>query len=109
MNIPHYLLLSSRAGHHFNLKENEETGLGTSEVYKNKSGAKNGIISLQENSQLAKQYDQRESKDKRYYFVIKGGNGEIIFTSNLCDTKRERSLLIRKVKSYAVTTQIVNG
>ena len=52
-----------------------------SEFYETTQGCQNGIESVRVNSLIEANFDIRLSKDKKRYFVLKAGNGEIIGTS----------------------------
>jgi uncharacterized protein YegP (UPF0339 family) len=78
---------------------NNETIL-TSEMYKAKSGAMDGIESLKKNSVLDARYDRLESKGK-FYFVLKAANNQVIGTSEMYNTKQSRDDGIQAVKKVA--------
>jgi uncharacterized protein YegP (UPF0339 family) len=63
---------------YFNLKAANGRVILKSEMYKGKTGAKNGIESVKKNSALNKRYDRRESKKGGPYFVLLAGNKKVI-------------------------------
>lgn len=65
----------------FNLKAGNGQVILTSEMYKAKASALNGIESVKKNAVKAGQFEEKESKKGDPYFVLKAGNGEIIGTS----------------------------
>lgn len=65
----------------FNLKAANGEIILTSERYKAKASAQNGIESVKTNSADDVRYDRREASNGQPYFVLKAGNGEIIGTS----------------------------
>lgn len=79
---------------------NYETLL-TSETYKDKSSAQNGIASVKTNSQIDARYEKRTSTKNEPYFVLKGSNGEIIGTSEMYSSTSARDNGIAAVKSSA--------
>lgn len=72
-----------------------------SEGYKNKQGAENGIESVRENSPIDGRYERLDSKDDKYYFVLKAKNGEPIGHSETYEKKANREKGIEAVKRYA--------
>ncbi len=62
----------------FNLKASNGQIILTSEQYKSKSGAVNGIESVRKNAANEARFEVMTSKNGEPYFVLKAGNGEII-------------------------------
>lgn len=93
---------------------NNETIL-VSERYQNRSGAINGIKSVQENSQKLSRFEKLISetdKDEPYYFVLKARNGEPIGHSENYPTEQIRDKGIDSVHRNGCTTRIkdeING
>lgn len=90
----------------FNLHAGNGEIILTSEQYVSKDGAKNGIKSVQENSQIDSRYDKRTSQKGEPYFVLKAGNGEIIGTSEMYSSTGARDNGIQSVKTNGSTTVI---
>lgn len=67
----------------FNLKAGNGEVLLTSERYKTKASAENGIESVRKNSPLDERYDRRESSAGQPYFVLKAANHEVIGKSEM--------------------------
>ena len=63
---------------HFNLLATNGEIILSSELYKSKSGAKNGIASVQANATDESRYVRREGKRKQHYFVLRSGNNKTI-------------------------------
>ncbi|MEZ5490274.1 MAG: YegP family protein [Gammaproteobacteria bacterium] len=75
-------LYKDKAGEfRFRLKAGNGETVGSSEGYKAKAGASNGIESVKKNSQDDKRFEVYEGKNEKFYFRLKAGNGEIILTS----------------------------
>lgn len=72
-----------------------------SETYKTKSGAENGIESVKKNSQIDSAFKPEISKDKKYFFVLKAGNGEIIGNSEMYSSESTMKNGIEAVKKAA--------
>lgn len=67
----------------FNLKAGNAETILTSEQYTTKPAATNGIASVQKNSPEASQYEMREAKNGKPYFVLKAKNHQIIGQSQM--------------------------
>ena len=78
----------------------------TSEAYKDKSGCKTGIASVQINSQFDGSYRRKTSIAKEPYFTLVAGNGETIGTSEMYSTELARELGISGAKSNGRTNEI---
>lgn len=75
-------LYKDKAGEfRFRLKARNGENIGASEGYKAKSGAKNGIASVQKNCTEAGRFDVSEKKNKKWYFNLKAGNHQVILSS----------------------------
>jgi len=72
---------SSDGQFYFTLHAENNEKILTSEMYKAKQGAQNGIASVQSNVMNDSRYDRRTSKAGKPYFVLKAANGEVIGTS----------------------------
>jgi uncharacterized protein YegP (UPF0339 family) len=62
----------------FNLKAANGEIILTSETYKSKDAALNGIESVKKNSPLDDQYERKMSTSAQPYFVLKAKNHEVI-------------------------------
>jgi len=78
----------------------------TSEAYKDKSGCKSGITSVQINSQFDGLYRRKTSTEGQPYFTVVATNGETIGTSEMYSTELARELGISGVKFNASTNEI---
>ena len=63
---------------YFNLYDSNNEKILTSETYVSAYGAERGIASCQINSGIDGRYESFFGNDSRYYFRLKGANGEII-------------------------------
>lgn len=86
---------------HFNLKANNGQVILSSERYKAKASAINGIESVQTNAPHDNRYDRRTSKKDEPYFVLKAANGEIIGTSEMYSSIQAMENGISSVKVNA--------
>jgi uncharacterized protein YegP (UPF0339 family) len=78
--------------------DNGETIL-TSETYKAKPGALNGIESVKKNAPDDARYERKVSKAGKPYFVLKAANNEVIGTSEEYGDESGRDNGIAAVKS----------
>ncbi len=68
---------------YFNLKAGNGEIILTSEMYKAKDGALNGIESVRKNSSEEARYEIRQSVKDEPYFVLKAANGQVIGKSEM--------------------------
>lgn len=85
----------------FSLKAGNGQEILGSEGYTTKSACENGIESVRKNSQDDGRYDRLESKNGKYYFNLKAGNGQIIGTSEMYESASARDNGIESVKKNA--------
>ncbi len=83
---------------YFNLKSSNGQEILKSEMYKAKTGAKNGIESVKKNAALDDRYDRRESKKGAPYFVLLAGNKQIIGQSEMYSSASAMENGIQSVK-----------
>ena len=93
----------------FNLKATNGEIILTSELYKTKSSALDGIRSVIENAALDKRYEKRKTKKDKPYFVLKAGNGEIIGKSEEYSSKAAMEKGIKAVKKNAASASTENN
>lgn len=90
----------------FNLKAGNGEIILTSERYKAKDSAINGINSVKENSPKDERYDRRESSSNQPYFVLKAGNGEFIGKSEMYSSTSAMENGIESVKKNGPVAEI---
>lgn len=79
MPNPKFAIKKTRGGQFwFNLHAANGQVILTSERYKTKAGAKNGIKSVKTNGKKSGSYEQLKSKDGQHYFVLLAANKEPI-------------------------------
>jgi uncharacterized protein YegP (UPF0339 family) len=89
-----FVLKKTRAGNFvFNLVASNGQNILTSESYKSKRAALNGVESVRKNAGKKTNYEERMGKNKKPYFVLMAANKEIIGQSEM----------------YASTTNMRNG
>lgn len=84
----------------FNLRAGNNEVILTSERYRTKAGANNGIASVRENSQIDGSYEIRTS-GPQFYFVLNAANGQTIGTSERYTSAAGRDKGIASVKANA--------
>jgi len=92
---------SSNGQFFFNLLADNGERILTSEMYKAKPGALNGIESVKKNAPEDARYERKLSKGGKPYFVLKAGNNEVIGTSEEYSGESARENGIAAVKSAA--------
>jgi uncharacterized protein len=70
----------------FNLLAGNGEIVLTSEMYKAKPSARNGIASVQKNAPDAKKFEARTSKNGKFFFVLKAANAQVIGNSEMYET-----------------------
>jgi uncharacterized protein len=83
---------------YFNLKSSNGQTILTSEMYKTKPSALNGIESVKKNAPDDKRYTKKVSASAKPFFVLKAGNNQVIGQSELYDTEKARDAGIESVK-----------
>jgi len=107
--IPHYVIRDSADGKfYFVLEAENDKVVLTSETYYYKSSAITGIESVKVNSPIDARYDRRISVNKEPYFVLKGGNGEIIGTSEMYSSTYAMEDGIKVVKRIGPIAQTID-
>lgn len=65
----------------FRLKAGNGENIGSSEGYKAKASAANGIESVKKNATDPSRFEVFEGKNDKWYFNLKAGNHEVILSS----------------------------
>ena len=97
---------SSDGQFRFVLKASNGEIILTSELYRTRAAAENGIASVQANSPLDERYEKKVAKDGKPYFNLKAANHQIIGTSELYSSDAARDKGIASVKHNGPTTVI---
>lgn len=97
---------ASDGQYRFVLKAGNGEVILTSELYKSKASAQNGIESVQKNSPEDSRYERLEAKNGKPYFNLKAANHQIIGTSQLYSSEQSREKGIESVKNNASSTTI---
>ena len=107
MSAYYQLSNSSDGPFHFVLKaENMQTIL-TSQLYTEKSSARNGIAAVQSSCTDDDNYERMDSKNDKFYFNLKSPNHQVIGTSQMYTTAQSRDKGIESVKTNG-TCETIN-
>jgi uncharacterized protein YegP (UPF0339 family) len=90
----------------FNLKAPNGEKILTSETYKSKKGAEDGIGSVKTNAARDDRYERLKSSKNEPYFVLKAANGEIIGKSEMYSSESAMESGIKSVKLNGPTAGI---
>jgi uncharacterized protein YegP (UPF0339 family) len=97
-----YVLTKNTAAKYlFNLRDDNNEIILTSELYQAKNGALTGIKSVRENARDERRFVRKTSTNNKPYFVLTATNGEIIGTSELYSTTTARDNGINAVMDTA--------
>lgn len=97
---------ASDGQYRFVLKAGNGEVILTSELYKTKASAQNGIESVQRNSPEDNRYERLEAKNGKPYFNLKAANYQVIGTSQLYSSEQSREKGIESVKNNGSSTTI---
>jgi len=81
----------------------------TSEFYKNKQGALNGIDSVRRNSGSDRGFESRFATNSQRYFVLKANNNKIIGISEFYNSITDMEKYIKLVILYAKKAKLVDS
>ena len=87
----------------FRLKAGNGEIILTSEGYKNKAGAENGIDSVKTNAPVDARYERQMSTNDKYFVNLRAANAQVIGTSEMYETAAGRDNGIESVKTNAPT------
>jgi uncharacterized protein YegP (UPF0339 family) len=93
---------------HFHLKAHNGQIILTSQMYKEKSSAVNGIESVKKHASEDANYERKESHNGEPMFNLKAHNHQVIGTSQLYKSTESRDAGIASVKENAPTAEIVD-
>lgn len=97
---------SSDGQYRFVLKAGNAEIILSSELYKTRASAENGIASVQNNSGTPERYDSKEASNGKFYFNLKAANHQIIGNSQMYASAASRDKGIQSVMNNGSTTVI---
>jgi uncharacterized protein len=92
----------------FNLKAGNGQIILTSEPYASKQAAQNGIESVKKNAATDGRYERKASRKGEPFFVLKGGNGQVIGSSEVYSGGAAMENGIACVKKNAVQASVLD-
>ncbi|MFO1351327.1 MAG: YegP family protein [Gammaproteobacteria bacterium] len=97
---------SSDGQFRFVLKAGNAETILTSELYKTKASAQNGIASVQTNCQSDDRYEKKAAANDKIYFNLKAANSQVIGTSQMYSSESARDKGIASVKLNGTTETV---
>lgn len=91
----------------FNLKAANGQIILSSEMYRAKDGALNGIESVKKNAPIAERYAKLTAKDGSFYFTLKAANSQVIGNSEMYESESSRDEGIESVMQNAPAAKLV--
>lgn len=91
-----------------NLRSGNGRVILTSERYRRRASARNGIESMRANGADDRRFDRRESRAGQPYFVLTAANGQVIGQSQMYSSATAMERGVRSVKSNC-RTEVVEG
>ncbi|WP_271410191.1 YegP family protein [Pseudomonas sp. Q1-7] len=96
-----HLKKASDGQFHFNLNAGNGETILTSELYKAKDSALNGIESVRKNAARDGAFESKAASNGKFYFVLKATNGQVIGQSQMYASAASASAGIESVKHNA--------
>lgn len=93
---------------HFNLKSGNGQIILSSQMYKSRKSAENGIQSIKTNSSDESRFERREGKNGKPYFIIKAKNGLEVGRSQMYTSNSGMENGIKSVMTNAPNASIVD-
>ncbi|WP_337172356.1 YegP family protein [Gemmatimonas aurantiaca] len=90
----------------FVLKAGNAETILTSELYKARASAQNGIASVQTNSGQDERYEKKTASNGKFYFNLKAANSQVIGTSQMYASEASRDNGIASVKTNGSSTEV---
>lgn len=97
---------SSDGQFRFVLKAGNAETILTSELYKSKAAAENGIASVQSNCAQDERYERKTASNGKPFFNLKAANHQIIGASQMYSSEASRDGGIASVKSNGASSTI---
>lgn len=93
----------------FNLKASNGQVILTSELYKTKAAATNGIESVKKNASDEARFERKETKSGQPYFILKAGNHQEIGRSEYYSSKASMEKGIKSVQNHAPEARVTEA
>jgi uncharacterized protein len=92
--------------YYFRLKAGNGQVILTSEGYKQKASALNGVESVQKNAADDSKFEKKTAANGKFHFNLKATNGQIIGSSQMYTTEDSRDNGIESVQKNAPVAEI---
>jgi uncharacterized protein YegP (UPF0339 family) len=92
--------------HFFNLKASNGEVILTSETYKARAGALNGIEAVRKNAPVDHRYEKKASSSGKPFFVLKSGNHQVIGRSEMYESEKACASGIKAVMKAAPAAKL---
>ncbi|AGI26584.1 YegP family protein [Pseudomonas sp. MT3] len=96
-----HLKKASDGQFHFNLHASNGEIVLTSELYKAKTSAQDGIESVRKNAQREGAFEVKSASNGKHYFVLKATNGQVVGQSQMYASLANAEGGVAAVKRYA--------
>ena len=97
---------SSDGQFRFVLKAGNAETILTSELYKTKASAENGIASVQTNCSVDARYERKTTTNGKFHFNLLAANHQVIGSSQMYASEAARDNGIASVKTSGLSTTI---
>jgi uncharacterized protein YegP (UPF0339 family) len=97
---------SSDGQFRFVLKAGNAETIVTSELYKTRAAAENGIASVQKNCADDGRYELKEASNGKFFFNLKAANHQVIGSSQMYASTASRDNGVASVKTNGVSTTV---
>jgi hypothetical protein len=105
-----YEIYKDKKGEHrFRLKASNGQTILASEGYSSQAACENGIASVQRNSVIDAQFERKEAKNGKHYFVLKAKNHQVIGQSEMYDSVAATENGIKSVMANGPTDAIAEA
>jgi hypothetical protein len=105
-----YEIYKDKKGEHrFRLKASNGQTILASEGYSSQAACENGIASVQRNSVIDAQFERKEAKNGKHYFVLKAKNHQVIGQSEMYDSVAAMENGIKSVMANGPTDAIAEA
>ncbi|MDZ4099844.1 MAG: YegP family protein [Methylophilaceae bacterium] len=102
------LKVAKNGDYHFNLLASNGQIIMSSEMYKSKASAENGIASIKKNSGSDANFERLVSSNGKPYFVLKAANHQVIGQSQMYESEASRDNGIASVMKNAPDAETVD-
>ena len=90
----------------FVLKAGNAETILTSELYKARASADNGIASVQTNCGNDARYEKKQSSNGKFFFNLKAANHQVIGTSQMYSSEASRDAGVASVKNNGTSKTV---